>query len=788
MIEKSSFIIGGMICGLCPIIIENSIKNVNGILEINVNYVAERCVVTYDNEKVSIEGIKNKVKDSGYECYEKEEFKKLKTRSESEKLKKTLIWAFILVSPMILLMLCNGGADCCVRFPAIGNSKFSNFIELLGYRLNFLRDWKLQIVIATPMQFIIGRTFYKRAYSSIKSKMLNMDVLVVLGTTITYLYSVYISFFGFTNASGYKSLYFESSMFVITLVLFGRYLEEKTKGQTSKAIKSLISIQAKTAHVEVNGIEKDINIEEVMVHDILVVKPGEKIPVDGKIIYGNTTIDESMFTGESIPVNKKIGDSVIGGSINQSGMFKFEALKVGNETKISEIIRLVEDAQNSRAAIQKLVDKVCGVFVPLILFISIITFIIWYFIIFNHVEYFMPKALLYAVSVLVVSCPCALGLATPTAITSGIGACAKDGILIKNSNVLEKVCSLNTIVLDKTGTITNGKVEVEDFIFTDCENKKEKEKILLLIGIAERNSEHSIGQSIYREINQRGIIRTENPKYFKYEVGKGIRALYKTDEILIGNRKFLNEHKVNNIDSVKIRMIERMIEESKKTNVLVSINKEIKVIIILSDKVRETSREAIERLKSRNLEVIMLTGDSKMAGERVAKEVGIEKVIFNVLPQQKGEVIEKLKGDGKCVAMVGDGINDAIALPKSDVGFSMGSGTDIAIESGDIVLLSNNLNAIVKAIDMSKKIRRKIAQNLFFAFIYNIVLIPLAASGHLTPAMACVSMSMSSLSVLINSLSIKKKYKFQEKYSKRFYKKSLKRDNKVKEDSLVALR
>lgn len=763
MKETSILIVDGMTCGLCPIIIENTLKNMEGIIEVHANYASEKCTVTYDNEKVSFEDIKKRLEGAGYYGYSQEEYRSLNKVSEADKLKKKLIYAVILASPMILLMLCNGGTGCCISFPSLNDSKFSKFIELMGYRVAFLKDWRIQILLATPIQFIIGSFFYKKAFASLKAKMLNMDVLVVLGTTVTYFYSAYISFFGETNVSGYKDVYFESSIFVIVFVLLGKYLEEKTKCQTTDAIKSLIDIQPSTANIVVGGKEKEINIDEVNVGDIVLVRPGEKIPCDGEVVYGVTDVDESMFTGESIPVKRTVGDLVIGSSINLNGTVKVKVNKVGEDTKIREIIRLVEEAQNSRIKIQSIVDKVSSIFVPAIILISIITFIVWYFIIFNGVRYFLPKSLLYSVSVLVVACPCALGLATPAAIVAGIGRCAKDGILIKNSESLDMACSLDTIIFDKTGTITTGKIDVEKFIFFNEESEEDKKDILKLIGIAEKNSEHYIGKAIYNKISKEIDLFKYEIDQFDYSVGKGIKASYKSNEVIIGNRLFLKENNVKNMDSVKIRMIGRFIEESRKSYVIAAVNKEIKAIIILNDEIRESAKEAIKLLKERNIEVVMLTGDNKRCAEKIAHEVGINNVISNVLPSEKNDYIKSLKKQGKKVGMVGDGINDAAALPESHVGFSMGNGSEIAIESGDIVLLNNNLKCIVEAIDMSKRINKKIKQNLFFAFIYNIAAVPIAACGNLTPAIACIAMSISSLSVLMNSLRLKKKYKLRKR-------------------------
>lgn len=755
LIEKTTLKVEGMTCTLCTIIIENAIKTLNGVVNIQASYASEKVNIEYDSKIISISMIKDKLKKSGYYLYDPEEnHVPNKRKSEIDTLRKLVIISFVLTSPMILMMILNGASDCCISFDILNKSSLSKFLESLRYKTLFLHDWRLQFILATPVQFIVGSRFYKKAYFAVKAKILNMDVLVVLGTTVTYFYSLYTSFFGVTNSSGIKNVFYESSMVVITFVLLGKYLEEITKGRTSKEIKSLLNLQAKTARVEMNGVEKDTPIEEVKPEDKIIVRPGEKIPVDGIILEGNSSVNEAMITGESFIVEKSIGDEVIGSTLNMYGTFKFKATKVGSKTKFGEILKLVEEAQNSRAPIQNLVDKVCSIFVPVVVLISIVTFIIWYFIILKGSYYFLSKIIIYSVAVLVVSCPCALGLATPTAIMTGIGNLAKEGILIKNSASIEKLCTLDTVVFDKTGTITTGNLTVDQIIFVKDKSNLEKEKILKLAAIAEKKSEHLIGKAIYEEIEKDFSAKIEDPDDFKAIPGRGIIAIYNNNEIIIGTEKFIKEQGIC-LDNALSNLIENKGYENGKTVIVIGINNNCEAIIFLSDTIKQDAKEAIAKLKNNGIDVILLSGDNKKSTKEIGDKVGITSVIAEVLPEEKGKVIDRLKADGRTVAMVGDGINDAVALSKADVNFAMGSGTDVAIEIGDVIILNSNLFSIPSAIKKAKKIRRKIRENLIFAFIYNIIAIPFAATGHLTPAIAAITMSASSLSVLLNSLSLK---------------------------------
>ncbi|WP_278294226.1 copper-translocating P-type ATPase [Caloranaerobacter azorensis] len=595
----------------------------------------------------------------------------------------------------------------------------------------------LQLALATLVQFIIGYRFYKGAYHSLKGGGANMDVLVALGTSAAYFYSLY------NLISGVKEYYFEASAVIITLILLGKMLEAIAKGRTSEAIKKLMNLQAKTARVIRDGKELDIPVEQVVVGDIVVVRPGEKIPVDGIVIEGNSSVDESMLTGESIPVDKKEGDEVIGATINKHGTFKFKATKIGRDTVLSQIIKLVEEAQGSKAPIQRLADKVAGIFVPTVIGIAILTFAIWYF-----VEGDFTNALINAVAVLVIACPCALGLATPTAIMVGTGKGAENGILIKGGEYLERAHQIDTLIFDKTGTITKGEPEVTDIISFN----KSKEDILKFAAIAEKASEHPLGQAIVKKGEESGIKLTD-PEKFNAIPGHGIFAVIEGKEVYLGNRKLMKDKNIN-IEDIEDEIVN--LESQGKTAMILSINGRVEGIIAVADTVKEHSREAIKQLKSMGIEVYMITGDNERTANAIAREVGIENVIAEVLPEHKAQEVEKLKAQGKKVGMVGDGINDAPALVKADIGFAIGTGTDVAIEAADITLMKGDLRDIVLAIRLSRRTMRTIKQNLFWAFFYNSIGIPLAALGFLNPMIAGAAMAFSSVSVVSNSLRLKR--------------------------------
>lgn len=725
--NKAELKITGMSCAACSAKIERRLGKMEGISAAAVNLATEKAAVEFDPAIVKVSDIINVIGNLGYQAEKVEDVSQDKEKAqrgkEIRKLRTELITSAVLSSPLILAML----------------------LSLLKIDVAFLHNEYFQLIIATPVQFVIGFRFYKNAYHALKAKSANMDVLIAMGTSAAYFFSIYNAFFVPAQPGVMmKELYFEAGAVIITLILLGKYFEAVAKGKTSEAIKKLMGLQAKTARVILDGVEKDIPVEEVEVGFIVVVRPGEKIPVDGKIIEGNSSIDESMLTGESLPVEKKAGDMVIGATINKFGTFKFEATKIGKDTALSQIIKMVEDAQGSKAPIQKIADRVSGIFVPVVIGIAVVTFLVWYLAAGDF-----TAAIVSAVSVLVIACPCALGLATPTAIMVGTGKGAENGILIKGGEHLERAYKLNSIVLDKTGTITNGRPEVTDVVSL---NGLENSEILKLAAISEKNSEHPLGVAIY-EKGKADFGSIPDPDNFEAIPGRGIRAIVGDREILLGTRKLLKEKGID-IDSIENTITG--LEDEGKTAMLMSANNRIEAILAVADTVKENSGEAIGELLNMGIEVYMITGDNKRTAAAIAKQVGIKNVLAEVLPENKAEEVEKLKKQGRIVGMVGDGINDAPALATADIGMAIGTGTDVAIEAADITLMRGDLRSIPTAIKLSKKTMNKIKQNLFWAFIYNIIGIPFAAFGLLSPVIAGGAMAFSSVSVVTNSLSLKR--------------------------------
>jgi Cu+-exporting ATPase len=727
--SSASLLISGMSCASCSARVEKQLSKVDGIKTGTVNLATNKATITYDSSKIKLSEIIRLIENAGYGAKRVEEESKDAQKEQREKeiknLKFSLILSAVLSSPLILAMI----------------------LSLLKIEVPFLHNEYFQLIIATPVQFFIGFRFYKNAYHVLKSKSSNMDVLVAMGTSAAYFFSVYNVFFEeIQPGMSMKYLYFEASAVIITLILLGKYLEAVAKGKTSESIKKLMGLQAKTSRVERDGKEIDIPIEEVETGDIVIVRPGEKIPVDGEIIEGNSSIDESMLTGESLPVEKKLGDTVIGATINKFGAFKFRATKVGKDTALAQIIKLVEEAQGSKAPIQKIADQVSGVFVPVVIAIATLTFLTWYFGVSNGKD--ITMAIISAVSVLVIACPCALGLATPTAIMVGTGIGAENGILFKGGEYLETAYKLDAVVLDKTGTITKGKPEVTDIItFSDIG----KDEILKLAAIAEKKSEHPLGVAIYE--NGKAKFETiPDPTEFQAIIGQGVAVKVDNKNILIGTRRLMSEKNIafEHIENEIIKL-----ENEGKTAMLMAIENKISAIISVADTVKENSKEAIAELIKMGIDVYMITGDNRRTAEAIAKQVGITNILAEVMPENKAEEVLKLKENGKIVAMVGDGINDAPALVTADIGMAIGTGTDVAIEAADITLMSGNLKSISMAIKLSRKTMNKIKMNLFWAFIYNIIGIPFAALGLLNPIIAGGAMALSSVSVISNSLSLK---------------------------------
>lgn len=718
-LTKKTLLIEGMTCAACSTRVEKVLSKVDGVTRANVNLSTNKATVEFPSGLIDDNILIKAVEKAGYKAEVEFERNLDREKELREKEIKSLKTSFI-VSAILSIPL----------FSAM-------FFHMAG-NMNILTNGYFQLLLATPVQFIIGYRFYKGAYNSLRGGGANMDVLVSMGTSAAYFYSVYNLF------RGVHEYYFEASAVVITLVLLGKTFEAIAKGKTSEAIKKLMGLQPKTARVIKDGIEVDTPIEKLEIGAIILVRPGEKVPVDGIIVEGNSSLDESMITGESIPVDKSVDDTVIGATINKFGSFKFRATKIGKDTVLSQIIKLVEDAQGSKAPVQRLADKISGIFVPIVVGIAVLTFLGHYI-----GSGSFNAGLINAVAVLVIACPCALGLATPTAIMVGTGKGAENGILIKSGEHLERAHKMDTIIFDKTGTITKGEPEVTDIIsFNDCEDAE----ILRLAASVEKASEHPLGQSIVKKSEEESIeLITINS--FEAIPGMGLKASIEGKEILIGNRKLMAKNDVYIED--KENDLSRL-EEEGKTAMLISVDGVISGIIAVADKLKETSLEAINKLQNMGLDVYMITGDNERTAMAISKQIGITHVLADVLPENKASKVGELKAKGKHVGMVGDGINDAPALACADVGFAIGTGTDVAMEAADITLMRGDLNGVVTAIRLSHRTMRTIKQNLFWAFFYNSIGIPFAALGFLNPMVAGAAMAFSSVSVVSNSLRLKK--------------------------------
>jgi Cu+-exporting ATPase len=748
MNEKVIFKVKGMTCALCALKIEDGLQKLEGIDNSSVNFASEKVSVEYDKQIINLDGIKERIIKLGFRVDENSNENKDSKNSEVTALRNLFIISLIISSPLILMMLLTHFADIYYYFiNSDYQTSIGDILNSASESFAFIHNWKLQLLIGTVIQFSIGLKFYKSAFKALRAGSPNMDVLVVLGTSAAYFYSIYACYKYDADFLGMKPTYFDASTTIITLILLGKYLEAVAKGKTSDAIRKLIELKPKTARVIRDSEEKEISAQEIAEGEIIVVKPGEKIPSDGIILEGYSTVDESAITGESIPVDKGVGDTIIGATINNFGTLKFKATKVGDKSIFGQIIEKVEEAQGSKPHIQKLADRVCGIFVPAVITIATLTFVIWYFLISGEN---LSKALLAAVSVLVVSCPCALGLATPTALMVGMGKGAQNGILIKNGQVLESVCKVNIVILDKTGTITNGIPDIDEVILIN--EVDSIEDLMKIAAIAEKKSEHPLGKAIYEKVKNEKGYEIEDPDKFEARPGKGVFCEIDDNEILIGNEELLIEGEVC-FDDVSDKLLN--VRRKGRVATLLAINGRLRAIITFSDSLRKYAKETVEGLKEQGIEVYMLTGDNEETAKTVANKIGIDNVIAGVMPRGKADEVEKLKAGGKIVAMVGDGINDAPALAAADIGFAIGTGSDIAVEAGDIVMLGSDLRSVIAAIRLSKKTMRKIKQNLFWAFIYNSIGIPFAALGILSPVISAGAMAFSSISVITNSLSLK---------------------------------
>ncbi|BCC54272.1 MULTISPECIES: heavy metal translocating P-type ATPase [Bacillus cereus group] len=729
--DKAEFTVSGMTCAACANRVEKRLNKLEGVNGATVNFALESATVDFNPDEINVNEMKSAITKLGYKLEVKSDEQDESTDhrlQEIERQKKKFIISFILSFPLLWAM--------------VSHFSFTSFIYLPDMLMN---PW-VQLALATPVQFIIGGQFYVGAYKALRNKSANMDVLVALGTSAAYFYSVYLSIQSIGSSEHMTDLYFETSAVLITLIILGKLFEAKAKGRSSEAIKKLMGLQAKTATVMRDGTEMKILIEEVVAGDIVYVKPGEKIPVDGEIVEGKSAIDESMLTGESIPVDKTIGDVVIGSTMNKNGFLKVKAIKVGRDTALAQIIKVVEEAQGSKAPIQRVADQISGIFVPVVVVIAIITFAVW--MIFVTPGDF-GGALEKMIAVLVIACPCALGLATPTSIMAGSGRSAEYGILFKGGEHLEATHRLDTVILDKTGTVTNGKPVLTDVIVADGFNEEE---ILRLVGAAEKNSEHPLAEAIVEGIKEKKI-DIPSSETFEAIPGFGIESVVEGKQLLIGTRRLMKKF---NIDIEEVSKSMEELEREGKTAMLIAINKEYAGIVAVADTVKDTSKAAITRLKKMGLDVVMITGDNTQTAQAIAGQVGIEHVIAEVLPEGKAEEVKKLQAQGKKVAMVGDGINDAPALATADIGMAIGTGTDVAMEAADITLIRGDLNSIADAIFMSKMTIRNIKQNLFWALAYNGLGIPIAAFGFLAPWVAGAAMAFSSVSVVLNALRLQR--------------------------------
>lgn len=735
-----NFVIKGMHCASCVRIIERTLQKTVGVESATVNLATEKATVVFNPQEVTEEKLATTVSNVGYQLLIKEE---LKSEDEEKKEKQKELRSLF---RKVLISLFFGGLIVWGIFPG-----------LVNFSPPILQNFWVQFILATPVQFWAAFGFYRATIQALKHRTANMDTLITIGTTAAFGYSAVVTVLpGFVENIGIEPMpYFDVSTIVIGLILLGRFFEARAKMGTSEAIKKLIGLQAKTARIVVKGKEMDIPIDQVVIGNVIRVRPGEKIPVDGEILEGESSIDESMVTGESIPADKQKGDAVIGGTINKTGTFLYKATKVGQETMLAQIIKLVQEAQGSKAPIQRIADLISAYFVPIVVMLAIATFVVWY-------DFGPSPALLFAllntVAVLIIACPCAMGLATPTAIMVGTGKGAEHGILIKDAESLETAHKINTIIFDKTGTLTKGKPEVTDVL--QVENGKLKvEKILQMAASLEKGSEHSLAESIVQAAEKKELTLS-GVEGFKAIAGHGVEGTVGRHKLVLGNRKLMEREKVD-FSLTGGRLLR--LEEEGKTVMMLAVDGRLAGLIAVADQVKETAKEGIENLKKMQVEVAMITGDNERTARAIAYKLGIDRVLAEVLPDQKEAEVRKIQKEGKVVAMVGDGVNDAPALAAANVGIAMGSGTDVAIEAADITLINKDLRSVSSAIELSKKTMRTIKLNLFWAFGYNIILIPVAMGVLypffnllLNPVFASAAMALSSVSVVSNSLLLKR--------------------------------
>jgi Cu+-exporting ATPase len=750
MNQKTTLKVGGMDCSSCAAVIEHNLKKKKGVASANVNFATEKAYLEFNPEEIKVDDIKKEIKDLGYSATSEEEememenmkgmkgmdmhdHSKMQKESEVKHLKNRFLLALVFGLPVIYMVM--GG--------------------MLGFPMPVIFEkygLYIQAFLAAAVIFACFN-IWQSGFKKLLKLGPNMDTLILVGTATAYFYSlINLILLSLGKEVAMNSFYFESAAFILIFISLGKYLEAITKGKTSEAIKKLMGLQPKTATIIKDGRELEIPISEVKEGDIILVKPGEKIPVDGIVVDGYSGVDEKAITGESLPVEKKKGDEVIGATINKTGVLKFKATRVGKNTMIAQIIKIVEEAMGSKAPIQLLADKVSFYFVPAVLIIAFLAAIVW--LLLGHSLAF---AISIFVAVLIIACPCALGLATPTAVMMGTGLAAEKGILIKTSKALETAKDINMVVFDKTGTLTKGEPVVTDVVVID--KKENRKSVLEFAGSIEKNSEHPLAQAIVNKAKEENI-KIFEVKKFQAIPGKGVEATLNRKKILLGTRKLMKEDKIEH-EFIEDQMA--VLEHQGKTAMILAVGKKIIGIIAVADVLKENSKEAVDTLHKMGKEVAIITGDNKRVGEAIAKQLGIDRVLAEVLPQGKSDEIKKLQAEGKIVAMVGDGINDAPALAQSNLGIALGSGTDVAMETGEIVLIKDDLRDVVSSIDLSRYTLSKIKQGLFWAFFYNIVGIPVAAgvlypfSGWLlNPSIAAAAMAFSSVSVVLNALSMKR--------------------------------
>lgn len=747
-IQSVTIPIGGMTCAACAQRVERGIKQIKGVKSVSVNFATEKATVVYNPQQVRLSSIREAIEKAGYNALEINKADAVdEDRKRKQKEVKTLWTKFIVSAVFSLPLLYIAMVPMLVRWVRL---PYPAGLNPMNYSLIYAL---VEILLVAPI-IGAGYRFYIVGFKALFKRSPNMDSLISIGTAAAVLYSLYNTWQIWNgNFKAVESLYFETAGVIITLILLGKSLEAVSKGRTSEAIKKLMGLAPKTAIIVQEGVEKEIPIEEVEIGDIIIVKPGAKIPVDGTVLEGYTAIDESMLTGESMPVDKKAGDMVYAASLNTTGVIQFKAEKIGSDTALAHIIKLVEDAQGSKAPIAKMADIVSGYFVPVVCAIALIAGVAWYFGTGGDIKF----ALTIFISILVIACPCALGLATPTAIMVGTGKGAENGILIKGGEALETAHKINTIVFDKTGTITEGKPTVTDVLTTPGILP---DKLLQITASAEKGSEHPLGQAIVASALKKGLELTKVNR-FESITGLGIEATMGKHTVLAGNRKLMDERGI--LLSELEEASDRLAGEGK-TPMYVALDERLAGIVAVADVMKTSSKPAIEILHNMGIEVVMITGDNTKTSAAIARQVGIDRVLAEVLPQDKSNEIKKLQGEGRKVGMVGDGINDAPALAQADIGIAIGSGTDVAMESADIVLMRSDLMDVSTAINLSKRTIRNIKQNLFWAFSYNVIGIPIAAGllhllfngPLLNPIFAAAAMSLSSVSVLTNALRLKK--------------------------------